>query len=113
MRIDYEIFQGDTLNIDIQPTDDLDAPFDLSGYVAEVAIEYIDAAGARQTWSAISPGSIDISVDGIISCAVPASATAAFQSSRKTTWQMRLTDPLGQKMTLAEGDVLVRDTSFF
>jgi len=111
MRIDYDIVQGDTLYVDIQPVDDVDAPYDLTGYAATFGLEYVDAAGALQNWTAATPDGIEVSPEGILTVTVPPAVTAAIPAERRVTWQMRLTDPLGVVQTLANGRVRVRNQS--
>lgn len=111
MQIDFDITQGDTLYVDIQPVDELDAPYDLTGYSATFGLEYVDAAGVAQNWTASSPAGITISVDGVLTVNVPPAVTAAIPAERRVTWQLRLTDPLGVVQTLASGRVRVRNQS--
>lgn len=111
MQIDFDITQGDTLHVDVQPVDEIDAPYDLTGYAATFGLEYVDAAGALQNWTAATPSGIEISPEGILTVSVPPAVTAAIPAARRVTWQMRLTDPLGVVLTLASGRVRVRNQS--
>lgn len=112
MRIDYDILQGDTLVIDIQPLDDDDAPVPLAGYTVTVAVEYVNASGARASWSGSIGSGVVIGDDSIITCAIPASVTEQMRADRRADWQMRLTDALGAVQTLAAGRIRVQNSSF-
>lgn len=112
MRIDYDILQGDTLMIDIQPLDDADAPIPLAGYSITVAVEYVNGAGARASWSGSIGSGVVIGAESIITCAVPASVTEQMRADRRADWQMRLTDANGGVQTLAAGRIRVQNSSF-
>lgn len=111
----YTIYQGDCLNIDIEPLDDEGAPFEFTGATVEVGLEW----GPDSNWSDDTDGGVEIvagddtpGVLSVIKAKIPASVTADLPTWRDPVLQVRLTDSNGCVQTILAGRLKVKQNGF-
>lgn len=104
----WEQKQGDGADFTATYTEDDDTPIDLTGYSVELSIARKRGGTALQRWTAAPQVAITDAANGVVTVSLTPGETRAWGRNTSLVFELTVTPPGGQSITILEGPISVR-----
>ena len=102
----FDVIKGDTFSYELTCTDANNAPVDLTGYAARMAIKNRRNLNTIKEISTIAGGITNGGNTGVLDLSISASNTALFDAV-DAVYDIEITHPAGDNYTIMEGKFII------